>query len=195
VVLVLLLLLIGYALRTQSAQRDRSGPALAVIQPVTPLRPVLSHAQSQLAPAISIARPVPTIRVEASPVPSGVQLRELLLRVNMAFMRARATVDIAPLRAVATSSWLKQEQAQIDMLRNSGQTQHWKLLKLEFQPASIHDDRIAVTTTERWNVTVQTGSSTSPAALSCYTEQYTLVQQGSAWLVGQIDFGETDCAE
>jgi hypothetical protein len=119
------------------------------------------------------------------------QLRAAVERANRAFIEARAQANIAPLQPVAVGEWLAQEQSALADLRARGQTENWRLVRLEYlQVEPRGQNEGFVCTREVWEVTtIGPGGVVGPTRSYTYQEGYYLSRPAGTWVVTRIEIG------
>lgn len=143
------------------------------------------------------ALPLPNdiVVVQAPPaqaLPVGDQLRAAVERANQAFIEARGQSNASPLQPVATGNWLAQEQNYIAGIRARGQTERWRLVRLEYLQVEPRSPTTGfVCTRETWEVTtLGPGSAVGATRTYTFQEGYDLVFNGTSWVVTNITVGQ-----
>jgi len=153
----------------------------------TPLQPTLVTADGKFVPLTNVQ-----VNPIVVPAPLAVDdLRAVVERANQAFIQARGQANIAPLQSVAVGAWLAQEQSYLTGIRSRGQTERWRLVRLEYlqvEPRSATTGFVC--TRETWEVTILgPGGAIGATRTYIFQEGYDLVKNGATWMVTNVDVG------
>ena len=138
--------------------------------------------------AVPLPNDVIVVQQPVAQLTTADQLRAAVERANQAFIQARGESNATPLQSVATGTWLTEEQNYIAGNRARGQTERWRLLKIEYlqiEPRSATTGFVC--TRETWEVTtLGPGSAVGTTRTYTFQEGYDLVLNGANWFVTNV---------
>jgi hypothetical protein len=166
----------------------------AITRQRSPLQPALVSADGKFLPPLTTV-PGDALVVQppaAQAVTIEDSLRAAVERANQAFIQARGQANATPLQSVAVGEWLAQEQSALAGIRAYGQTERWRLVRLEYvqiEPRSATTGFVC--TREVWEVTtLGPGSAVGTTRTYTFQEGYDLIKNGANWVVTRIVVGQ-----